>query len=371
MSHPKKAPLLWVIPLFLSLFSVIVIVSSTSEEAISLTGHPYAVGIRQLVWLFLGILGMAAAYVFPLDFCLRHSGFFWILALIFVFLPFAPVFGKTAGGAARWIRLGPLSIQPSELLSLFLVIHVAKKLTLSEKRPFRVFVVVIFILILSILPVLLQPDMGTSILFFGIVMGMVIQAQGWFFPILSSLGALFILTPLVVFRPYRLRRIMALLDPWEDPLDLGFQTIQGLIAFANGGISGVGIGRGMQKLNYLPATHTDYILSSVGEEYGLIGTSTLMLLYIGFVIFLQRLFSRCSTVLQKNLFWGITLSLILPVIVNFGGVLNLLPFTGMPCPFLSYGGSSMITSWIKVGFLLNISHKMQREGAIGREVLTS
>jgi cell division protein FtsW len=156
---------------------------------------------------------------------------------------------------------------------------------------------------------------------------------------------------------------MAFLDPWEDPLDLGFQTIQGLIAFANGGVSGVGIGRGMQKLNYLPATHTDYILSSVAEEYGFMGTGTVMLLYIGLLIFLQHLFSRCRTVLEKTLFWGISLSLLLPIVINFGGVLNLLPFTGMPCPFLSYGGSSMMTSWIKVGLLLNISHRMSREEA--------
>ena len=371
MKTRKKAPLLWLIPLFLSLFSVIVIVSTTSEEAIYLTGHPYAVGIKQLVWLLLGLVAMTVSYVFPLDFCIRHSGFFWLLALGFVLLPFLPGLGKTAGGAARWIQLGPLSIQPSELLSIFMVIHVAKKLSLTGKGAIRNFGVVMVIFIISVFPVFSQPDLGMSILFFGIVMGMVIQAQGWFLPLLSSCIAFVAVLPLVFFRPYRLRRVMAFLDPWEDPLDLGFQTIQGLIAFANGGISGVGIGRGMQKLNYLPATHTDYILSSVAEEYGLMGTGTIMFLYMGLLIFLQRLFFQCHSVLEKILFWGITLSLLLPILINFGGVLNLLPFTGMPSPFLSYGGSSMITSWIKIGLLLNISHRMSREGASSWEAVPS
>ncbi len=371
MKTSKKAPLLWLIPLFLSLFSVVVIVSTTSEEAISLTGQPYAIGIKQLVWLLLGLVAMTASYVFPLDFCVRHSGFFWLLALGMVLLPFLPGLGKTAGGAARWIRLGPLSIQPSELLSIFMVIHVAKKLSLVEKSSIRKFGVVIVIFIISVFPVFSQPDLGMSILFFGVVMGMVIQAQGWFLPLIASCVAFVAVLPLVLFRPYRLRRVMAFLDPWEDPLDLGFQTIQGLIAFANGGISGVGIGRGMQKLNYLPATHTDYILSSVAEEYGLMGTGTIMLLYIGLLVFLQRLFCRCQTALERTLFWGMTLSLLLPVLINFGGVLNLLPFTGMPSPFLSYGGSSMITSWIKIGLLINISHRMSRKRATLWEAVPS
>ena len=361
MNGRKKAPFLWVIPLFLSLFSVIVIVSSTSEEAIATAGHPYAIGIKQLVWLGGGLLCMAICYVFPLDFCVKHSGLLWFLSLCLVLLPFVPGIGKSAGGAMRWIRLGPLSVQPSEILSIFMVIHVAKKLFLGKESETKTFFVVFAILLITLLPVLLQPDMGTSILLFGVGMGMVIQAQGWFFPLLSSSIFFIMGAPLVLFRSYRLRRIKALLDPWKDPLDLGFQTIQGLIAFANGGVSGVGIGRGMQKLNYLPATHTDYILSSVGEEYGLIGTGTIMMLYMGFILFLQKLFYQCSDALYQTLFWGITLSLLLPAIINFGGVLNLLPLTGMPCPFLSYGGSSMITSWAKIGFLLNISYRVPQE----------
>lgn len=363
MIQRRKAPLLWLIPLFLSLFSIIVIVSTTSEEAIRMTGHPYAIGFKQLLWLLTGIFCMAMAYVFPIDLLVKHSGVFWLLALLFVFLPFLPGIGKSAGGAARWIRLGPLSIQPSEVLSLFMVMHVAKKLFLREEKTIKTFVIVLIIILVSVIPVLLQPDMGTSILLFAIGMGMVIQAQGWLFPLLSSVFAFVMLVPLVLFRPYRLRRILALFDPWKDPLDLGFQTIQGLIAFANGGFSGVGIGRGMQKLNYLPATHTDYILSSIGEEYGLIGTGTIMILYMSFVAFLQTMFYQCSTALHRTLFWGISLSLLLPVLINFAGVLNLLPLTGMPCPFLSYGGSSMITSWVKLGFLLNISYRMGQGNA--------
>lgn len=167
---------------------------------------------------------------------------------------------------------------------------------------------------------------------------------------------------LTIAEEYRRRRWVAFLDPWSDPLDKGFQIIQGLIAFANGGFWGVGLGRGLQKLQYLPAMHTDYILAIVGEEAGLIGTMSLILVYALFSWRSYSLWTALDDPSMKSLLWGLVLSMLLPLFINLAGVLKMAPLSGMPLPFLSYGGSSLLFMWMRVGIMLKISSQCKRSG---------
>jgi cell division protein FtsW len=174
-------------------------------------------------------------------------------------------------------------------------------------------------------------------------------------------GAAFLAVPfaaMVYMKPYRLSRLLAFLNPWDDPMGSGFQIIQGLVAFSNGGVLGVGIGKGLQKMNYLPAAHTDYIFPAIGEEFGLMGTLIIVLSYAVWAWKSYRLYRRSAEEYTSLLVWGITASILFPMFVNLGGVMKLMPLTGIPLPFISAGGSSLVFMWIRVGILLRLSREM-------------
>jgi cell division protein FtsW len=160
--------------------------------------------------------------------------------------------------------------------------------------------------------------------------------------------------PFVFLSRYRFERLMAFHDPWKDPLGSGFQTLQGFVAFANGGGFGVGIGHGLQKLQYLPAAHTDFILAVIGEELGLAGTFTLVILFGVFFLIQFLSYLTLDDDFDATLVWAMTLAIFIPFMVNAGGVLRILPLTGVPLPFVSYGGSSLVLGWCKVGILLRL-----------------
>ena len=251
----RPDPLIWLIPLFLTGLGVLVITSTTSPLAFANEGTPFSVGLRQFRWLLVGILGLLSAWLVPTRFWLRTSGLWWFCALLLTFATLIPGVGASVGGARRWIRLGGLSIQAGELLFLALTVHLTKILYRDQQDTVRAFVKTLILLSLSSIPLLLQPDLGTTILVFSVCMGLFVEKYGWKLPLLTSFGGLVALIPLILLEPYRLRRISAFLDPWKDPLDTGFQAIQGLIAFNNGGGFGTGLGHGFQKLQYLPAAY--------------------------------------------------------------------------------------------------------------------
>ena len=186
-----------------------------------------------------------------------------------------------------------------------------------------------------------------------------IERRGWKFPLMvfifnAVMAILFINFAPYLIAEYRMRRVRAFLDPWEDPTNTGYQIIQGLVAFANGSLTGVGIGKGLQEDVYLPEAATDYIFPAIGEEFGLVGTMFLVLLYAiwtwrGFYIY-----KNAKTPFTKSLALGLVCSVIFPMFVNAAGVMKLMPLTGIPMPFISSGGSSMLFMWLKVGLLMCI-----------------
>lgn len=354
----KANPFIWAIPLILSGIGILMITSTTSPTSFLYTGTPFQMGIKQTQWLFIAMCGMCVIYSIPVRIWYRFSAPLLILMWVLAWLPLAPGIGEAIGGARRWIRLPGLgvSLQPGELLCLAVALHLAKLFARDGDRdPLKSFVKTIIIITLAVLPLLAQPDLGTTILVFTVSMGMYVERIGWRYPLIAGgvLGG--VIFPLLVWiEPYRMRRVAAFLDPWQDPLDKGFQAIQGLIAFSNGGVWGSGLGHGFQKLNYLPAAYTDFIYAAVGEELGLIGTLCILLLFGFWLLQTRASYFRTQDPFRASLIWGISLTVLLPLVINVAGVTKMIPLTGMPLPFISYGGTSLVTMWSRVGLMLRL-----------------
>jgi len=344
--------LLWGIPLLLNTLGIIMITSVGTSFSIVRWNAPFVLAIKQIQWTIIAVLGMLICYAIPLRLWKKYSGLLWSFALFLMYLTLLPGMQKVYG-ASRWINLGFFSIQPSEALFVFSVIHVAKKMNEENLTKRWAFLRLFFIFILSVVPFIFQPDYGGAILLFALMMGVYVERFGWFYPLVvgGSLGILGFM-PLLVSSPYRMARVLAFLDPWQDPRGKGFQIIQGFIAFANGGLWGVGLGQGLQKLRYLPAAHTDFIFAAIGEELGFVGTSLVLVLFVLWFVTILWFYVNIQDAFVRTLLWGIAISVALPLIVNLGGVLKLFPMTGVPMPFISYGGSSLVMMWARVGFLL-------------------
>lgn len=355
-------PFLWIIPFILSLIGVVMIYSLTLPDSILRDGQLHShLGLRQLQWIVLGLAAMVVMYLIPLNFWFRASGFLWVVTVGITFITLLSGVGLEAGGARRWINIGGIRLQPLELLSFAYVIHLSKILSIEGCNKGKAFLKLSVIGIISIFPVLIQPDLGGTILLFLLGMAMFVESFGWSIPILTGICMLPGLGFLIFKESYRLRRYLAFIDPWKDPLDKGFQIIQGLVAFANGGVMGVGIGKGLQKLNYLPAAHTDFIIAALGEEFGFMGTGTVVMLFAIWTYRVFRVYKKTLSSYNKVMIWGLCISVLLPFFINVAGVTKMLPLTGMPLPFISYGGSSLVSSWMAVGVLLRCSKDAQGE----------
>lgn len=273
--------------------------------------------------------------------------------------------GETRGGAYRWIKIGwGFTFQPSELVKLSIVIYTASFLDRKQGVLNSFAKSLLPLLIVSFLSsglVLLQPDLGTAIVIIGISVIL------WWIGGMSTLRVVGVLSVLIVLgvlfiwlEPYRRVRVLAFWDPWSSPQGYGYQIIQSLLAFGIGGIWGTGLGRGLQKFYYLPAPYTDFIFSVIGEELGLLGSFLVLALYgvIGWTSF--QISRKANTTFGKLLGMGITFLILLQAFINLGGVTNFIPCTGMPLPFLSYGGSSMLINMACIGILLSIAKKERK-----------
>lgn len=351
----KINPFLWVIPLVLSGIGILMITSTTSPTSFQFSGTPFLVGMRQLKWLGVAMVGMLIISAIPLKFWFRFSVPIFFIAWAASWLPFLPGIGGDVGGASRWIQLPGFSVQPGELLCLATALLMAKFVSRGQKTASSAFVATIIIVCFACLPLAFQPDFGTMVLVFLVSMGMFVEKYGWFWPTLVGGPIAAVMIPVMIFgESYRMRRISAFLNPWEDPLGKGYQAIQGLIAFANGGFWGTGMGHGFQKLNYLPAAYTDFIYAAIGEELGLMGTLGVLALFAFWVAQARNLYFNSRDRFSAALTWGVALTVLVPLLINIAGVTKMMPLTGMPLPFISYGGTSLITMWARVGLLVRI-----------------
>jgi cell division protein FtsW len=280
-------------------------------------------------------------------------------ALLLLVLVKIPGIGKTVNGATRWIGLGPLQIQPSEVIKLAMVLIMARFLAVDpyKIKSFRRGLIPSLALLGAVCGlIMLQPDLGTTLVIAAAVFFMLlaIGAKLWHMAGLGIAGIALVVASIIA-APYRMRRIFAFLDPWADPSGKGYQTIQSLLALGPGGLFGLGIGHSRQKFLYLPENHTDFIFAMIGEELGFVGASLVVLL---FALFIWRGF-RAAVHAPNNylglLAVGLTSLIGIQAMINMGVVSGVLPVTGITLPFISYGGTSLLFTMIGAGLLLNVS----------------
>ncbi len=267
--------------------------------------------------------------------------------------------GREVAGARRWFRFGIFSFQPSEFAVLAIIVYVADFIARKENQIKTIrwgLLPIMGVLGSFSLLILAQPDLGTTISI-AVVIFLMLYVSGvpkrYLLFILLLAGCL--LYVLIAKEPYRMRRIVAFINPWADPKGSGFQIIQSQIALGSGGLLGKGLGHSMQKLFYLPAAHTDFIFSIIGEELGLIGTIAVLLLFAFFIRLGLKIVSNAPDRFGYFLSLGLVSMLSFRAMVNIGVSCGIMPTKGLPLPFISYGGSSFVFDMISVGLLLNIA----------------
>ncbi len=314
---------------------------------------------RHLIFLLIGFI----ATFFLMSFDYRSLRYFAkpaiVLAVILLVLVLMPGLGREVSGAKRWFRFKFISFQPSEFANLAVIIYIADFISRKSDslRNFKEgFLPPVAVMGLVLLLILVQPDLG-SVVALSMVVFIMLFAAGTRFSYLVSLFLLSLpaLYFLVFSVPYRRARVLAFLNPWLDPRGSGFQVIQSQVALGSGGIFGVGLGQSKQKLFYLPAAHTDFIFSIIGEELGLIGTLIVVCL---FIFFLREGFKIIRNTADKFGYYlglGLVLLVAFKAIINIGVSCGMFPTKGLPLPFISYGGSSLIFEMMSVGLLMNIA----------------
>lgn len=322
----------------------IAVYSSTAIMSHETTGSSLHYVLHHVAAIVLGLGLSVAALGVPYP-ALRRGAKAAVAASV-VLLALVFVLGTQAGGARRWFRLGHISVQPSEFAQLALVVYLADFLARKQAvvRDFRRgFLPPILVTGVMAGLVLLQPDLGTAIVMGGVslLLLFVANARSRHIGGSVSLGAIGLIF-LIAGREYRRRRILAFLDPWQDPQGVGFQILQSFFALGDGGLFGHGLGASMQKLFYLPGAHTDFIFAVIGEELGLLGITAMLALFALFVICGIRMAQGAEDLFSKYLILGCVGLVALEAVVNMAVVTGMLPTKGLPLPLVSYGGTSMV-----------------------------
>ena len=354
--HTLEWQLLVFLPLALTAFGLVMVYSATSASAALGNGNPMGYLERQATYAALGFVLMVVAA--RSDFRKLRALAPGLVITALVLCLAVLVVGERINGARRWIGFGPAAFQPSELAKLALVVWCAGYLarkppprSLRElARPVGLLVGIFCLLIL------VEPDLGTVITIV-VMVGAMLLVAGTPLPTLAgAYGIVIGLASLAaIASPYRRARLLVFLDPWKDPSNNGLQNVQALISLGSGGVFGRGLGEGIGKIHYLPEAHTDMIFAVIGEELGLVGGALLMLGYAAFAYAGIRLAITCKDPFGKRLAAGITALICGQAAINLAAVLGLAPLTGIPLPFVSYGGSSLVVALLSVGILLNIA----------------
>ncbi len=343
----------------LTCLGVVMVYSSSAIMAAKSHGDGFFFLKRQGMFAVLGFLVMAGAMHIDFRTWRRLTVPGLILALLLLAAVLLPGVGSSAGGAARWIRFPGFSVQPAEVAKLALVFYLAHSLVRKKDklRSFKLgFLPYMLVLGVMLGMLLAQPDLGSAMTIAGVAMMMLLVAGARPSYLISvALLALPVLYLAVMRVDYRRQRIMTFLDPWNDPYNTGFQIIQSWTAFGLGGLFGQGLGEGKQKLFYLPEAHTDFIFSVIGEELGFAGVLVISAMFLVLALRGIRTAVHVPDDYGRLLAFGLTFLLGLEAFVNMGVVLGLLPTKGLALPFLSYGGTSLLTTLFAIGVLLNIS----------------
>lgn len=347
----------------LVVIGLVMVLSASFVTAIRQTGSGWYYFERQVLWVALGTVALVL--------CARLDYRVWrtagpLLLVAAALLLGAVLFsglGVSVDGSTRWLGVGSWRVQPSEFAKLALLVHCAALLSGRRERASSVGpVLVVTAVVLGL--VMLQPDMGTTLVAGAIVFSLLVVAGlPWARLLRLATVAVLASVALGLAEPYRRNRFLAFLHPWKDPQGIGYQAIQGQVALAEGGIAGLGLGASRAKWGFLPNAHTDFILAIIGDEVGLIGTLAVVALFGAFAFFGIRVALRAPDRFGRLLATGVTTWVVGQAVLNMGAVIRLLPITGVPLPFVSFGGSSLVVLMAAVGILCNVA----AQGASGRD----
>jgi cell division protein FtsW len=352
----------------LALFGVVMVYSASAMLAQSENhGHFYYVK-KQAIWTAIGFFAMLVAMQFDYN-RLRDRRIVYGLLLLTLFLLLAVFAFSPVNGARRWIKFSGFSIQPSEISKLALAIFLAYFLEkhAGDEREFRrTFVPCSAVTALLAVLIVAEPDFGTSLML-GVTFVVVTYTAGARLSHLAmAAGPAFVVAAgLLIFVPWRMARLVTFLDPWADQQKSGFQVVQSLIAVGSGGTNGLGFAQGKQKMLFLPFAHSDFIFAVIGEELGLLGTLVVLAVFALFLWRGIRTSLLAPDRFGKLLSLGIVSGIVVQALFNISVVLSLVPTKGIPLPFISYGGSSLVPTLAAVGILLNISQHASSSASLG------
>lgn len=337
---------------------VIMVYSASSIAAEQDYGDSFYFLKRQIAWSVIGLVAMMVCSRVDYWLLHRYSRPILMVAVALLGLVLIPGIGHVSHGARRWIGFGGLAFQPSELIKLAFTVFLASYLSERPERATRIRGLIVpgFLLVMCFGLILMQPDLGTAIALAG-TCAVVLFAAGIPVAHLAGMGIASVpAVALMIFgEEYRRRRFLAFLNPYADPSGSGYHIIQAIHALGSGGPFGVGLGNSRQKFFYVPEGHTDFIFAILGEELGLVGGMLVLGLFFLFAWRGYRIAMSAPDLFGTLLAAGITTMVILQVIVNVGVVTAILPITGIPLPFISFGGSSLVLTLVGVGLLLNVS----------------
>ncbi|MBL4741575.1 MAG: putative lipid II flippase FtsW [Idiomarina sp.] len=349
------------------LFGFVMVASASLPTAEKLTGNPFHFALRHTVYVVAGLITLLVTLAVPMQTWQQHSGKLLLVGLALLVLVL--VAGHSVNGAQRWIKIGPITIQVAELAKLFFYIYMASYLARREeeiREALKGFIKPLALLFIAAVLLLMQPDFGTVAVMSATTIAMLFLAGAklWqFFGVFITFMLALIL--LIIVEPYRMQRMLTFLEPEKDPFGAGYQLMQSLIAFGQGQFSGLGLGNSIQKLQYLPEAHTDFIMSVVAEELGFIGVVAVISLVLMLVSRALVIGRRCLAIEQRYggyLAYGIGVWFSLQAFVNIGVASGALPTKGLTLPLISYGGTSLVVSAMAVGILLRIDHERRMSG---------
>jgi cell division protein FtsW len=356
----------------LLLAGLIMVASASIGISEKETGHSFYYFQRQLMYVGLGLVAATIGLTVPTRIWEQYSIYLLVLAFVLLVLVLVPGVGASVNGARRWVRLGIMNFQVSELARVLLLTYVASYAVRRAdelRTSFVGFMKPVGVLVLAAGLLLCEPDFGAATVLFATGLGVLFIAGARFLhlvvPVVLGSAALGLLA---IVSPYRLRRLTGFLDPWGDPFNSGFQLVQSLIAIGRGEWFGVGLGASVQKLFYLPESHTDFVFAVLAEEFGFAGVVVvvgLFALLVARALGISRAAAAAGQAFQSYLAAAIGVWLGLQAFVNIGVNMGLLPTKGLTLPLLSYGGSSMLVTLGWIGVLLRIHHETQSAGRGG------
>lgn len=348
------------------LLGLVMVGSASLDVADRLTGNPYYFLTRQVLFAAVGFAALLVVWLTPIDRIERFGALALLASVALLVLVLVPGVGSTVNGATRWIPLGPVNVQVSEPVKLLLIVYLASYIVRQYTRlrlRFSGFLLPLIVVGALAALLLMQPDFGAAFVLAAIGMGMLFLAGAKLYQFLVMAGAALVVAGFVAAAaPYRVARVTAFLDPWQDPFATGFQLTQSLIAIGSGSWWGQGLGNSVQKLFYLPEAHNDFLFAVFAEEFGFVGVIVLMALY---VLLVMRMFSvaqladRAGLAFGAHVTAGVSIWIGLQTILHIGVNMGVLPTKGLTLPLMSYGGSSLVVTLVAVGLVMRIHHEAQ------------